>query len=586
MTAIKVEPIKEPNKIINYWKKEKFVVAAIIFFGLTFNVAVVLGPIYQGKLLDALLFKEPYLNVLKLSIIFVALVFGIQVMRFFKRFYIRRFANSTLSTMRLMIYNNLMDKKVDSLEKEDVGNLTTRAISDVDECVEGIRKFTTEVFDTGVLMASYFVSMVLYDLKITAMVSVFIPIAMFLAEKLKLMIYTRTSEYRLKKSEMASLTYESVENTMLYRANGMEDYYRNRYEAELMDLEKKSIRASILENAMQPVYNIIAMLGVIPVIYFGGMKVIEGTWTVGAFSTYFTMLAALALKASKAAKLFNSMQKSKVSWTRIKPYMTEYVNFSEEVQEKSRTEEPLLKVENLSFSYPSADEKREPVIKNISFSGKKGMVIGITGPIASGKSTLGLALLGLYPYDGSIKIAGMELSEVPDTEKSSLISYQGHRASLFSDTLAENIMLGREGNLDKAIKAAALEVDLHFMPEGKETKVGNMGIRLSGGQQSRVALARALYGENSVIILDDPFSAVDMKTEEEIVKNLKSMYKESIIILISHRISIFKETDLVVLFDQEKNVVYGTHEELMEKSNTYHAIYSIQSTVGVDIDEN
>ena len=233
-----MEPIKGPDKIINYWKKQKVVVAAIVFFGLTFNIAIVLGPIYQGRLLDALLAKEPYVNVLNIALIFVMLVVGIQVMRFFKRFYIRRFANSTLSTMRLMIYNNLMDKKVDSLEKEDVGNLTTRAISDVDACVEGMRKFTTEIFDTGVLMASYFVSMILYDLKITVMVSVFIPIAMFLAEKLKLVIYKRTSEYRLKKSEMASLTYESVENTMLYRANGMEDFYRNRYEDELLDLEK------------------------------------------------------------------------------------------------------------------------------------------------------------------------------------------------------------------------------------------------------------------------------------------------------------------------------------------------------------
>lgn len=571
---------------MNYWIKEKYVVAAIIFFGLTFNTAVVLGPIYQGKLLDALFSKEPYEEVLKIALLFVALVMGIQVMRFFKRFYIRRFANSTLSTMRLMIYNHLMGMKVDAIEKEDVGNLTTRAISDVDACVEGMRKFTTEIFDTGVLMASYFVSMMLYDLKITLMVSVFIPTAMFLAEKLKLVIYKRTSEYRLKKSQMASLAYESVDNTMLYRANGMEDFYRKRYEEELTDLEKKSIRASILENAMQPVYNIIAMLGVILVIYFGGMKVIEGGWTVGAFSTYFTMLAALALKASKAAKLFNSVQKSKVSWTRIKPYMTEYTAFPEEANEKPRTGEPLLKVENLSFTYPSAEEDREPVIKGISFTGKKGMLIGITGPIASGKSTLGLALLGLYPYEGSIELSGKELYSIPDEKRSALISYQGHRPSLFSDTLAENISLGRAGDLNKAIKASALELDLSFMPEGKETRVGNMGIRLSGGQQARVALARALYGENSIMILDDPFSAVDMKTEEEIIRNLKSMYRESLIVLISHRISLFNETDLVILFDQEKHAMVGTHEELMEKSKAYQSIYSIQRTVGVDIDEN
>ncbi|MGB4588203.1 MAG: ABC transporter ATP-binding protein [Clostridiaceae bacterium] len=585
LTAIKVEPINGPNKIINYWKKEKGVVAAIIFFGLTFNIAVVLGPIYQGKLLDALLSKKSYPEVLKIAVLFIALVSGIQVMRFFKRFYIRRFANSTLSTMRLMIYNNILDKKLDTLENEDVGNLTTTAISDVDACVEGMRKFTTEIFDTGVLMASYFVSMILYDLKITLMVSVFIPIAMFLAEKLKLVIYKRTSEYRVKKSEMASLTDETVENTMLYRANGMEDYYRNRYEEELIDLEKKSIRASILENAMQPVYNIIAMMGVVLVIYFGGMKVIEGGWTVGAFSTYFTMLAALALKASRAAKLFNSVQKSKVSWTRIKPYMKEYVVFEKEDQDETRGEEPLLQVENLSFTYPSADESRAPVIKNVTFTAERGMLIGVTGPIASGKSTLGLALLGIYPYEGSIKIAGKELNEIPDPIKSVLISYQGHRPSLFSDTLAENIMLGREGDISKAIKSAALEVDLKSMPEERNTKVGNMGIRLSGGQQARVALARSLYGENNIIILDDPFSAVDMKTEEEIVKNLKALYKNSLIILISHRISIFKETDLVILFDQKKNTLHGTHEELLEKSKIYHSIYSIQRTIGVDINE-
>lgn len=586
MTSIKVEPIKGPNKIINYWIKEKYVVAAIIFFGLTFNIAIVLGPIYQGKLLDALLSKEPLLEVLKIALLFIALVLGIQVMRFFKRFYIRRFANLTLSTMRLMIYNNLMEKKVNDFEKEDVGNLTTRAISDVDECVEGMRKFSTEIFDTGVLMASYFVAMILYDQKITIMVSVFIPMAMFLAEKLKLVIYKRTSEYRRKVSEMSSLAYETVDNTMLYRANGMEEHYRKRYEEELIDLEKKSIRASILENAMQPVYNIIAMFGIILVIYFGGMKVVEGSWTIGAFSTYFTMLAALALKASKAAKLFNSVQKSKVSWTRIKPYMTEYVAFSKENLKISETKEPMLKVENLSFTYPSADEDSEPVIREISFTGKKGMLIGVTGPIASGKSTLGIALLGLYPYEGSIEISGEELSFIPDEKRSALISYQGHRPSLFSDTLAENISLGREGDLDKAIKASALEVDLSYMPEGRDTRVGNMGIRLSGGQQARVALARALYSENSLIILDDPFSAVDMKTEEEIIRNLKSMYKESLVILISHRISSFHETDLVILFDQDKHTMVGSHELLMEKSKAYHAIYSIQRTVGVDIDEN
>ena len=585
MDKLKVEPIKGPDRIINYWKREKYVVAAIIFFGLICNITVVLAPIYQGRLLDAVLLGEGFKDVMKLALFFVGLVLFIQLMRFFKRFYIRRFANSTLSTMRLMIYNHIMNRDIASLDKEDRGNLATRAISDVDACVEGMRKFTTEVFDTGVLMAAYVVSMLLYDVKITLMVSIFIPIAMFLAEKLKEIIYKRTSEYRVKKSLMASLTYESVDNAMLYRANGLEEFYRESYDRELLDLEKKSIQTSILENAMQPVYNIIAMIGVIPVIYFGGMKVVEGSWTVGAFSTYFIMLAALALKASKAAKLFNSVHKSEVSWKRIKPYMTEYVDYPDGKKELLKTERPLLTVENLSFRYPSSDAGEEPVIRDISFEGRAGEIIGITGPIASGKTTLGLALLGLYPYEGSIRVEGKELREFREGEKSSLMAYEGHRPSLLSETIEENIRLGREGNLETAISSAALDEDLNRMPEGKGTKVGSMGIRLSGGQQARVALARSLYGKSPILILDDPFAAVDKRTEGEIVRSLKEEYRDSLIILISHRLNIFRETDRVILFDKERNAQYGTHEEFMEKSETYRAIYTIQTTIGGIPDE-
>ena len=123
------------------------------------------------------------------------------------------------------------------------------------------------------------------------------------------------------------------------------------------------------------------------------------------------------------------------------------------------------------------------------------------------------------------------------------------------------------------------------MPEGKGTKVGSMGIRLSGGQQARVALARSLYGKSPILILDDPFAAVDKRTEGEIVRSLKEEYRDSLIILISHRLNIFRETDRVILFDKERNAQYGTHEEFMEKSETYRAIYTIQTTIGGIPDE-
>lgn len=155
----KIEPIKEPDKIINYWKKEKLIVAAIIFFGVSFNTAIVLGPIYQGKLLDSLVNNSDLSKVITTALAFVSVIAIIQSLRYFKRFYIRRFANKTSATMKMMIYNSIMYKDLSELKDDKVGNILTRAISDVDLCVEGMRKFTTEVFDTGVLMVSYVIVM-------------------------------------------------------------------------------------------------------------------------------------------------------------------------------------------------------------------------------------------------------------------------------------------------------------------------------------------------------------------------------------------------------------------------------------------
>lgn len=581
MSKMKIEPMKQPDKIINYWKKEKLVVALIIIFGLSYNITIILGPIYQGKLIDSIANGNSLSAVVTLAITYTLLIGINQLLRYFKRFYIRRFANSTSATMRLMIYNNIMYKSISELDNENTGNLMTRAISDVDLCVEGMRKFTTEVFDTGVLMVTYIISMLIYDVKITVLSIIFVPIAMVLAEKLKTVIYKYSKEYRQKNSELADITYDAIENSMIYRANGMESKNRMKYIEELEDLQDKAIKANILENSMQPVYHVIAMLGIIIVIYLGGTKVINGGWTVGAFSTYVTMFTAMALKASKAAKLFNSVQKSQVSWKRIKPYFEEYKN--KDTSSNTDTSHTTLSVKNLSFSY---EEYKENIIENVSFTGLQGEIIGVTGSIASGKSTLGISLLGLYPYAGSIKIDGKELKDYSEYERSQMISYLGHKSQLLSDTIYNNITLGSEGDITSVLKDVCFDKDLESMRNGQNTLVGNSGIKLSGGQQARIALARALYNKNKIIILDDPFSAVDMKTEEKIIENLKNNYKDSLIILISHRLAIFNRIDKIILLNSDKTVDYGTHNELMKKSELYSTIFNLQSIEGGSNDEH
>jgi ABC-type multidrug transport system, ATPase and permease components len=577
MKKYTIKPVHHPDKVLNYWKRDKLVVALIIIFGIGYNASAILGPIYQGKLIDALRRGDRLADITGLAAIFVLLIDAVQLMRYLKRFYTRRFANSTSAVMRLMIYNNIINRSFLDLEKENIGDLMTRALADVDLCVDGMRKFTTEIFDTGVLMAAYFISMLYYDIKITLLGAVFIPVAMAIAEKLKALIYKYSIAYRAQSSAVTSTTYDYIENAVVYRLNGLEQQTCEKYDSALEDLQNKAIKANILENSMQPVYNVIAMLGVIIVIYMGGHKVITGVWTLGNFSAYLIMFTALAAKASAAAKLFNSVQKSQISWQRIKPYLTEYKN-KLPIQPFS-SNHTTLTIKDLSFHYPGAHEN---IIENVHMTARQGEIIGVTGSIASGKSTLGLSLLGIYPYLGSIQIDGRELKDYSEYERSQMISYLGHNPQLLSDTIYNNITMGLNTDITAVLQDVCFDADMAVMPDGVDTLVGNSGIRLSGGQQARIALARALMRKNKIIVLDDPFSAVDMITEEKIIDNLRRNYDKCLIILISHRLAAFSHMDRIVLLHGTRPMEYGTHQQLMESSDIYANIYNLQQMAGDD----
>jgi ABC-type bacteriocin/lantibiotic exporter with double-glycine peptidase domain len=236
-----------------------------------------------------------------------------------------------------------------------------------------------------------------------------------------------------------------------------------------------------------------------------------------------------------------------------------------------------LAVTSLSLRYGPTQTNS---IESISFFGHQGEIIGITGPIASGKTTLGKALSGLYPYEGSVLIDGKELRDYTETERSSMISYLGHRAELFTTSIAENISFGDDIDVTKVLHDVCFDKDLTMMSDGIKTIVGNAGVRLSGGQQARIALARALIHKKKIIVLDDPFSAIDMATEETILRNLRQNYQNSLIILISHRLAVFPKLEKIILMQNGKSILSGTHEELIRSSELYASIYRLQNKEG------
>jgi ATP-binding cassette subfamily B protein len=581
-----IKQVSQPDHILSYFKMERWSLTLVTISGILYNVGMIAGPYFEGRLAQCLFDimggRESFSAMLSLAVVYLIVILAVQVMRCVKRFYVHRFANNTSRNMRHMLYNSLVNMSRDELERESIGTVMTKAVSDVDACAEGMRKFTTEVFDTGVVLIAYLAMLFYYDWRLTLISCAFTPVAYFIAGRLKHRVTQYNGTYKKSAERLNGATMDRVSNAVTYRIYSCDKNRDLAYEGYLRDYEKCAVAANFWENTMQPLYHIISMCGVIFVLYLGG-KNVTGTgwsnWNIAAFTTFLSCFAKMALKSSKTAKLFNSVQKAQVSWARIKPLMKEYVEQST-LSDMDFSAGASIKVRDLSLRW----ENGQQVLHGISFSAQPGQIIGVAGAVASGKSMLGKALLGELPYEGSIEVDERELRTLSLYERSRLLSYLGHEPELMTESIEENIRLGEKGEIARCLKTVCLADEICKMPQGAATSVGSGGIRLSGGQQARLALARTCYHARQILILDDPFSAVDQKTEREIFANLRLLAADRIVILISHRLQLFPQLDHV-LFLEHGTSVLSTHSALMRGNSTYETLYQAQAMGGAGHEE-
>ena len=568
------------DRILSYFKEEWKVLLIITVSGVIYNLGLLLGPWFEGKmagcLIDILAKNAVYKDMLILVIAYVISIGVVQVSRYIKRFYVRRFANNVNRRMKKILYGTLVLKSRTELEGEGMGDIMTKAILDVDDCAEGMRKFTTEIFDTGVALAAYAGMLLVYDVRLALIAMIFPPISYIIAEKMKVIVQKTGSAYKKQSGILSNATLDRASNAITYRVYGRKVNRKNAYEDNLAEYEKSAIYANIWNSSLTPLYRIISMMGILFILYFGSRNVLGTgwkTWDIAAFTTFLACFIKLSDKSSKAAKLFNAVHKAQVSWKRIKPLM---VIQAKDTDCKNQTS-GKLEVQNLSFTYPDGKN----VYNGISFTAEPGQIIGVTGPVASGKSTFGRTFLCEYPYEGSIRYNGCELKNAADNERTGIISYLGHDPELFNDSIKNNILLGDNKDVNEYLKAVCIDKEVEAMEQGADTIIGSGGVRLSGGQAQRIALARTLCHKKPVFILDDPFSALDKNTEEQIYNNLRKMTEGSIVIILSHRLYMFPKLDKVIWLD-EGSVRVGTHDELMLECMAYRQLNDAANAMSED----
>ena len=395
-----------------------------------------------------------------------------------------------------------------------------------------------------------------------------------LAEQMKTLVQRTGAANKESTGRLSAATLDRVSGALTYRVYGCEPQRNAAYEACLQEYERTAVKAGLPVAAMPPLYGVISMTGVLFIFTFGARNV-AGTgwaaWDIAAFTTFLSCFGKLAVKSSHAAKLFNAVHKAQVSWKRIKPLLQN----SEAEPELPAAAPAKLSVDHLHFAYPNGKE----IIHDLSFEAAPGQIIGVTGPVACGKSTLGKTFLCESPYEGSITFGGKELGKMEKTDRNCIIGYLGHDPELFHGSVEDNIRLGGKQGAEEIIRIVCFEEETKAMEDGIHTLVGTSGVRLSGGQAQRLALARTLYHKRPVLVLDDPFSALDKKTEAQIFANVKELARDSIVILISHRLYLFDQMDQVIWMDEGHTKV-GTHEELLAEVPSYAELCRDQTKGG------
>lgn len=573
-------PPKGKGTLLQYLLKYKsqFIISSI--GGIIYNTVIVLGPILLGKLIDTAALG------LGKAVVFSALYFiGVtaffQLARFIKRWFMRDQFNRVACDLRQTFIERVLGKRLPELEKETVGDLMSRTVGDITLVVDTVMTTLNEGWDTWLLMISYFVALMIKDWKITLISSVMVPFTILLAQNMRHILFKYSMAARKAAAASNSALQRYLDGISVLRLFGREEAETQEIYILFEEQANYTIKEMLLQQALLPVYSLIAGLGIVAVIALGGTKVAAGDWTIGSFNAFLVMFIAFSGRTRVAARVFNRWHAAKAAWSRVKEKMD-----GPDSQLLSHADEILdcmaLHIQNLTFGYGDSD-----VLHDISFSAKKGQIIGITGSVGSGKTSLAHALTGLYPYKGSITADKRELNNLSDNERKKLISYTGHEQFLFSMSILENICFskGDEKKLGQALQASALTNDILRFDNGLDTLVGEKGMRVSGGQRQRISMARAIYSGAPILLLDDPFSAVDIATEAEIIQRLRQDYTDRIVLLFTHRLTAFTQADNILVLDKGRVVEHGTHDELLKKRGLYYEIYNAQIFMEADANE-
>ncbi len=532
------------------------------------------GVIVDGVTRDAM----PAATVMKWIGVMLLIAIMVYLLRYVWRIFLFGASYQLAVELREDFYRQLSRQHPAFYLRHRTGDLIARATNDVDRVVFAAGEGVLTLVDSMVMGCAVLVVMstqISWQLTLLALLPM--PIMALVIKHYGTQLHQRFKSAQAAFSSLNDQAQESLTSIRMIKAFGLEDYQSRQFASVAEDAGQKNMHVARVDARFDPTIYIAVGFSHLLAVGGGSWMIMQGTLTLGQLTSFVMYLGLMIWPMLALAWMFNIVERGSAAYGRIRQLLNEtpVVADGDAVPPQGRG---ALDVDIRAFSYP---QQSRPVLERIAFTLSPGNMLGLCGPTGSGKSTLLALILRHFDLeDGEIRFHGRPLATLNLDSLRQRFAVVGQTPFLFSDTVANNIALGKPdatlAQIQHAARLASVHDDITRLPQGYETQVGERGVMLSGGQKQRIAIARALLLEAEILVLDDALSAVDGRTEHQILQNLKRWGEKRTLIISAHRLSALTEADEILVLHQGSVVQRGNHGALASQAGWYRDMFRYQ----------
>jgi ATP-binding cassette, subfamily B, bacterial MsbA len=486
---------------------------------------------------------------------------------------VRSDLNRRLQRMALSFFN-----------RTPTGVMMSRVVNDVRVLAAGITNGAFSVFGDGASLVAVMGAAFWIDWKLALIAFVVFPCAVGPVMHFSRRMRKVTKRAQKQLGGITVLLQETYQGTRVVKAFGMEEYERRRFDGELVGLFRTSMRAAKIKAATGPVIEAMAALAIVVVLWYGAASVVSGTRTLGTFGAFMAAALIVYEPFKRLASTNNTIQQSLGAAERVFQMMDEPVEAEEAPGAADLKPGPhSIRFDQVSFRYG-----RQWVLHDVNLEIPAGRVIALVGMSGGGKSTVADLIPRFYDVQkGAISVDGIDVRKIHLASLRSQIGIVTQHTFLFNDTVRANIAYGSMEKSEAEIVAAARAANAHDfisrLPKGYDTAVGEMGVRMSGGERQRIAIARALLKDAPILILDEATSSLDSEAERAVQEALERLMHNRTTLVIAHRLSTVRRADRIMVLVRGRIVEEGTHDELFAMGREYRKLYDLQFTASSEL---